>query len=95
MNEDVEWKGLFKIVEESGELCQVLGKLACNPDGISPNGEHSLIPNLYEEIGDLQAALHYFIEANGLDPAKINERIREKTEKFNYWSLAGIKGVTK
>lgn len=82
------WRGIFKVVEESGELLQLLGKLGAFPDGNHPGGEITK-PDVTNEVIDLQVALDYFGQTNGL-PFNATRRIG-KTEKFARWGLSGIK----
>lgn len=86
-----EWKGIFKVQEEMGELAQVLGKLAVFPTGLHPDGKGPLKPRLEEEIGDVLAAISYFMTENGLDHAAIDKRLLEKHAKFKEWGLSGIR----
>ncbi|MEK7760414.1 MAG: hypothetical protein AAB433_02430 [Nitrospirota bacterium] len=70
----VHWHGLGKLIEEAGELIELLS-LLCSP-ACSDNS--SLLPeisqHLLEEIGDVQAAMDYVIEANHLPAAHIQQR---------------------
>lgn len=84
------WKGIFKIVEESGELLQVLGKMGPFPDGDHPDGAGDLKIRAEREVADLYAALDYFVQANGLSETFIDARRAEKLDKFNNWGLTGI-----
>lgn len=79
------WPGLSKVVEEMGELGQVLGKL------IALNGatEHwdgtDLRERLHEEIADLSAALAFFEQHNSLNSEVISERTVRKNALFQAW----------
>jgi NTP pyrophosphatase (non-canonical NTP hydrolase) len=86
-----DWPGLAKLVEEMGELNQVLGKLMAYPDevrGKHPDG-YTDITKLIEEMGDVQAALRFFTVASGLPGDRIKERADMKFEKFWYWHNQG------
>lgn len=85
------WRGFAKIIEESGELNQVLGKLVPFPDGAHPDGKKNLKMRLTEEIADLQAAIEYFVIENGLNVTYIKKRKSRKLKKFKKMSLSGIK----
>jgi NTP pyrophosphatase (non-canonical NTP hydrolase) len=88
------WKGIFKIVEEAGELLDVLGKLGQFPKGIHPSeqdGEIILLEQLPEEIADVKATLDYFISANKLDAGAIEVRRLSKVKKFFNWGLKGVR----
>lgn len=79
------WPGLSKVVEEKGELGQVLGKI------IATGGEHehwdgtNLCVRMIEELGDLRAALDYFEFANGLSQHHIEVRRAKKFATFMGW----------
>ena len=83
----VKWNGLSKLVEECGEVVQVAGKL------LGTNGEAAhwdgsdLRERLIEELGDLQAALRFFVTYNGLDAGRIGERAAEKLALFERWDF--------
>lgn len=80
------WPGLAKLLEEMGELGQVLGKvMACDgPDAVYWDGT-SLRPQLLEEMGDVQAALLFFLEHNDLSRTDLHLRANMKLDKFRHW----------
>lgn len=79
------WPGTSKLIEECGEVLQVLGKLI-GTGGASAHWDGSdLEQRLTEELGDLSAALHFFVTTNGLDWSAINERKSAKWAKFYQW----------
>lgn len=87
------WLGYFKLVEEIGEVLQVLGKLGPCPDGKHFSGA-DLKEQLWEELADLKAALNYFIDENhpGIpdrDEA-LKHRAMKKYNQFQRWALTGI-----
>lgn len=91
---DTSWPGLGKLVEEMGELHQVLGKI------IALRGEHEqywdgtdLIERLIEELGDVRAAMIFFSETNDISKRLIHQRADIKLEKFRYWHNEGIKNT--
>lgn len=84
------WRGVGKLTEEAGEVLQLLGKLIPFPDGNHPDGKGHLRERLTDEIADLYAALDYFADINGLDPARIYSRREEKLQKFFNWRLSGV-----
>jgi O-acetyl-ADP-ribose deacetylase (regulator of RNase III)/NTP pyrophosphatase (non-canonical NTP hydrolase) len=57
------WNGMSKLVEEMGELHQVCGKLMGNGGELS-YWSGDLMPKFIEEIGDVLAALDFFIMHN-------------------------------
>lgn len=84
------WRGIGKLVEEMGEVAQLLGKLIPFPDGNHPDGKGQLRERLEDEIADLYAALDYFVSENKLDFAKISFRTDEKLNRFKNWHLSCI-----
>lgn len=57
------WNGMSKLIEEMGELQQVLGKLI-GSDGNPNHWSGDLNEKLVEEIGDVYAALNFFVTKN-------------------------------
>lgn len=86
-----KWRGIAKIIEESGELNQVLGKLMPFPSGKHPDGKKNLKLRITDEVADLYAALEYFVVDNKLDQDYISKRKSKKLRKFQKWGLPGIK----
>lgn len=80
------WPGLAKVMEESGELSQVIAKLLAYPDGIHPDGTF-MIERLENEIADLSAALQYACWANAekINNRSIDDRRFEKFDRFTRW----------
>lgn len=83
------WPGTSRLVEECGELLQVLGKLI----GATGQAKHwdgtDLRERLIDEIADVQAALDFFAAANDLPASAIEARAEEKLEQYNKWHQAG------
>lgn len=82
-----EWNGLSKLIEEMGELQQVCGKLI----GSEGNPDHwsgDLIAKFIEEIGDVQAAMDFFVDMNFSeeDCVDIIEQSKEKYTLFKQWN---------
>lgn len=78
--------GASKLIEECGELQQVLGKfLTYGMDVPHPDGKGPLRPRIEDEIADVLAACRYVIDRNDLDPHKINERMHAKIALFKSW----------
>lgn len=79
------WAGLSKLIEECGEVQQVAGKIIGN-EGRFNHWDGSYLPDrLQEELGDLLAAIGFFIEINGADRVVIDERARKKLAQFYAW----------
>lgn len=83
-----KWPGLSKLIEEMGEVQQLLGKL------IATNGEpahwdgSNLIVRLQEELADLAAAMIFFLSRNKLDTPLYSARVLKKVEQFKQWHTA-------
>jgi hypothetical protein len=80
------WPGTSKLIEEQGELIQVLGKLMAL-GGSTDHWSGDLRKMLVEELADVQAAIVFFEEWN-LTPdeaAAVTARIREKRALFAKW----------
>ncbi len=60
---DDEWAGVSKLIEEMGELHQVLGKLL-GSRGQTNHWSGDLRAKLVEELGDTLGALAFFAEKN-------------------------------
>lgn len=85
------WPGLGKLVEEMGELNQVLGKLI-GAEGADVHFDGSILRlRLIEELGDVHAAILFFTEKNNLNPRKIVERSQHKIHLFGEWHENGLK----
>ena len=85
-----KWKGICKLVEELGELQQVLGKILAYPNLDHPTD--NLKAKILEEVADVEAALLYFKSKN-LSNSEIDQvfiRSVDKLEKFNTWDMSGI-----
>jgi NTP pyrophosphatase (non-canonical NTP hydrolase) len=83
---DEEWPGLAKLVEECGEVVQVVGKLMMT-HGNPGHWSGDLRSQLVEEIGDVKAAIE-FVEAHCLtveEREALTTRKYEKLVKFLNW----------
>lgn len=113
------WPGLAKLIEECGEVLQVLGKLLVAPDldhkwickdckgkavvvrqgliltcitckGAGFRGAGDLTDILHEELGDLHAALDFFVFINDeIDFYRVQGRTNEKYATFTRWHDEG------
>lgn len=86
------WFGIGKLIEEIGELGQIVGKLIPFPNGEHPDGKANLRERLVDEIADTRAALEYFAKANLSrdELVAIDSRAALKFAKFSEWGLTGI-----
>jgi len=81
------WPGLSKLIEEAGEVQQVVGKLIAT-GGKTKHWEGSdLRERLQEELGDLIAACFFVMEANSLDEETIRSRHQAKLMLFHRWHV--------
>jgi len=80
-----KWAGLTKIIEETGELNQVIGKLMGNRGETKHFDGSDLHEKLMEEMSDVWAALVFVSFHNNLDEEKMTQRIDEKISLFNEW----------
>jgi hypothetical protein len=81
------WPGLSKLVEEMGELQQVLGKLVGTGGKVNHWDGTNLHDRLKEEIADVQAALAFFVVKNFTtkDDLEIGLRGHDKVDLFCKW----------
>lgn len=78
--------GNAKLVEETGELLQVVGKLLAFPyQDEHPDGKGSLKTRLEDEVADVLASLRLTAHLKNLDMERIDARVQEKLELFLRW----------
>jgi NTP pyrophosphatase (non-canonical NTP hydrolase) len=81
------WPGLSKLVEESGEVTQVIGKII----GAYPNVDHwdgtNLRERLQDELGDLSAAIVFVKRYCGLSEDAVERRAAYKLAMFERWHV--------
>lgn len=75
--------GAAKIVEEAGEVMQLIGKLMAFPNGDYPDGT-DVLAELTDELGDLKAAIDYFCEHAEIEN-KVATRRHAKIMRFRGW----------
>lgn len=82
------WPGTSKLLEEMGELQQVLGKLLGAGQTKHWDGS-DLRQRLIEEIADVQAALSFFVNhnLNAVEASEISGRELLKVAQFEKWHL--------
>lgn len=79
--------GIAKLIEECGELTQVLGKrLAYYTTDEHPDGGPPLTERMEDEMGDVIAAIELVITKHKLDRLRIGRRVHNKLETFKGWS---------
>jgi NTP pyrophosphatase (non-canonical NTP hydrolase) len=81
------WPGAAKLLEEMGEVIQVLGKLIVNGGSTDYWGDRDLHQLFIEELGDLQATLIFFREENFSleDIRDMWARTDDKLTKYATW----------
>lgn len=81
------WPGLAKLVEEAGEVVQVAAKLLGTGGRLGHWDGTNLARRLEEELGDLRAAIDFFVAHNSdqLDTAAIRQRTATKVGVFEGW----------
>jgi NTP pyrophosphatase (non-canonical NTP hydrolase) len=86
---DKKWAGLSKLLEEAGEVIQVGGKLM-GARGKINHWSGDLNDKLVEELGDLLAAIEFFVDKNMSvkDRGRILLQFDKKIRKFNKWHEA-------
>lgn len=88
---DAEWPGISKLVEEMGEVNQIIGKLMATHGSVKHwDSEVSLRDRLQEELADLQAALMFVMVVNAFDMEAIDARASEKMRLFAQWHDEGL-----
>ena len=80
------WNGLSKLIEEAGEVLQVAGKLLA-VGGETNHWSGDLRQMLVDELGDLQAAIEYFVFMNpDIDSNAVGRRAGMKKSQFMAWN---------
>lgn len=81
------WAGTSKLIEETGELQQVLGKLIAVNGDAERHWSGNLREKLIDELGDVMAALSLFSKLNMTDEERnaIDERASQKLALFERW----------
>lgn len=82
------WPGVSKVLEEAGEIIQVLSKLIGAGGVVEHWDGTNLRDRITEELGDLKAAIRFFEEHNDVDTFAIAVREQKKFEQFVRWHQA-------
>ncbi len=85
---DKEWPGLSKLMEEAGEVIQVGGKLMGTRGEVLHWDGTYLDQRLAEELGDLMAAIEFFVTTNFASSSHYMRFINQakmKLELFRKW----------
>lgn len=87
-----EWPGLSKVIEECGEVLQVAGKLMGSKGDPNHFDGTNLTLRLEEELGDLLAAIDFFMGyANDVSMFNIQQRKQAKYKVFYGWHVDNLK----
>jgi hypothetical protein len=80
------WPGVSKLIEEMGELGQVIGKLIAVA-GETKHWSGNLRAMMIDEVGDVYAALDFVVQRNFSleDMIAIAARRKKKLETFDQW----------
>ncbi len=91
------WPGMSKLIEEMGELGQVLGKIM----GTGGEAKHwdgsNLRERVVEELADVYAAVLFFVTQNLTHEERVvwSNRVGAKLVLFNKWHAGGTHGVVR
>lgn len=78
--------GVAKLIEECGELQQVLGKKLAWWDTDEPHWDGSILSaRLEEEMGDVYAAIEFVIFHLDLNREAVIRRMRQKRDLYDDW----------
>lgn len=78
--------GVAKLIEEMGELHQVLGKKLAWWDTDEPHWDGSTLRDrMVDEMADVQAAIYFVIDQLGLDEPRFDARSLAKGQLFKTW----------
>lgn len=84
------WPGVAKLIEETGEVQQVLGKLIAI-GGLTEHWSGDLKVLLEEELGDLLAAVDFVMNHNSsIDSSAIIDRAIMKGRLYREWHKDGL-----
>lgn len=81
------WPGLAKLVEECGEVIQIIGKLIATGGRTDHWSGTDLAKALEDELGDVEAAITFVLSVNfeRLDHRRIYDRAHRKANIFHDW----------
>jgi NTP pyrophosphatase (non-canonical NTP hydrolase) len=90
MNEGMTNKGLSKLIEEMGELQEVVGKKLARMDTNEHwDGKEPLDIRMTEEMADVMAAITFVAEKFELVKENLYKRADKKYKRFRYWDVGG------
>lgn len=81
------YPGASKLIEEMGEVAQLLGKLIQTDGGADHWDGTDLHQRLHEELADLGAAMRFFTLHGDFNLVKISECSDLKLARFEQWHV--------
>lgn len=84
------WPCLAKLLEETGEVSEIGGKIIGNGGRPIHYDGTNLIRRMGEEVADLSAATRVFIQLNGYDDGWVLAREQEKYHLFLKWHFDNL-----
>lgn len=79
------WPGLSKLIEEQGEVAQVIGKLM-GTQGVEQHWDGTnLRERITDEIGDVLAAIQFVVDHCDLNAHRVAMRAEHKRDLFEKW----------
>lgn len=89
------WPGLSKLMEECGEVLQIVGKIVGTGGDTKHWAEENLATRLEEELGDALAAINFVMDNNPqLRRSAILLRCLEKQQRFEQWHAEPIPPIS-
>lgn len=79
------WPGVSKLIEEAGELLQVLGKLMATGGELDHWDGTNLRTRIEDELADVYAAIKFVIDHSEIDEEYVLARADKKVRLFNKW----------
>ena len=79
------WPGLSKLIEEMGELNQVIGRIIAVAGETKHWDDPDLKLSLEREMADVKAAINFVTMQNCLDKEAIDARMQRKLALFAEW----------
>ena len=86
-----KWPGITKLVEESGEVLQVCGKLIATDGDVNHYDGSNLKERLENELADLMAAIGFVGAHCGLNVQRISDRAETKRTLFEHWHETNVR----
>jgi len=85
-----EFPGFSKLIEELGELNQVIGQILARGSQLGDFHNHKLATRLVEEMADTSAAILLVLDENKLNNKGFIARRNYKYNTYRRWQAQGI-----